>query len=200
MILRTSPPSPFGRKVKIMALHCGLAKQVSIEHADTNDPKDSLRQQNPLGKIPILILDDGMSIYDSNVICEYLDTLHRGPKVFPEGPRRWQALTLAALANGILDASILQVYEKRFRPEEKQHAHWLNYQSEKVSRALTFLQDNVPSAEGPPNIGDVTLACALGYLDFRFNGDWRRDHPALVAWLEAFQTRVPSFTSTMPSD
>jgi len=145
MILRTSGPSPFGRKVKIAAKMLGIYDQLTVELADTYNPSDTLRQQNPLGKIPFLILDDDRKIYDVRVICEYLDAQVDGSTLHPtESDARWDALTLQALGDGIVDASILQVYEIRMRPAEKQHADWLNYQSDKVKRSLDQVSTNPP--------------------------------------------------------
>ena len=110
MILRSSPPSPFGRKVKIAAAILGLSDKIEIVVTDTIDPADSIRQQNPLGKIPALILADGTALYDSRVIVEYLDLMAGGGKLIPNGAERIQTLTLQALADGIMDAGILQMY------------------------------------------------------------------------------------------
>ncbi len=198
MILRSSDPSPFGRKVKIVAKILGIYDQLTIELSNTNDPEDTLRKQNPLGKIPILILDDDRKIFDSRVICEYLDAQVDGITLHPtESDARWEALTLQALGDGIVDASILQVYENRMRPEEKRHADWLAYQSDKVKRALDHLEANPPSLAGDLTIGHVALACALGYLDLRFDGRWRETYGALVTWLDAFRARVPAFDATV---
>ncbi len=197
MILRSSDPSPFGRKVKIVAKMLGIFDQLTVEMSNTNDPADSLRTQNPLGKIPILILDGGRKIFDSRVICEYLDAQVDGISLHPtEGDARWEALTLQALGDGIVDASILQVYEVRMRPEEKRHADWLSYQSDKVKRALDQISATPPSLEGDLTIGHVAIACALGYLDLRFDGAWRATYPTLVDWLDAFRARVPAFDAT----
>lgn len=200
MILRSSPSSPFGRKCKMAAMVLGLIDQIDIVPADTRDPQDSLRKQNPLGKIPILITEDGLELYDSPVICEYLDMKAGGGKLFPAGDARWPALRLQALADGILDAAILQVYERRYRTEDIVHQPWLDMQQGKVDRALNWLEANTPEAGGEPNVGDITLACALSYLDFRFNGDWREGRPRLVAWLEAFEKAVPAYGETKPHD
>jgi glutathione S-transferase len=174
--------------------------KIEITRVNTMDPESSIRQENPLGKIPILILDDGNHIYDSRVICEYLDNLAGGNKLFPAGDTRWPALTLQSLGDGILDASILQVYEKRFRPEEIRHQEWVDYQKDKTQRALTWLEANTPQATAQPHIGDITLACVLGYLDFRFEGTWREGHPNLVAWLESFADAIPGYGETIPHD
>ncbi len=194
MILRYSPPSPFARKVRIAAAVLGLEERIKLVPADTTNPADDLRQQAPLGKIPALILDDGAVLYDSRVILEYLDSEGGNLLIPPVGPARWRALTLAALCNGILDACILQVYEHRFRPPERRHPDALAYQADKVRRSLAFLE-----ATPPPDdiqIGQIGLACALGYLDLRFDGAWRADHPRLVAWLDRFAAAVPAFGAT----
>lgn len=197
MILRSSGPSPFGRKVKMVAKILGIYDRLTVEMSNTNDPQDTLRQQNPLGKIPILILDDGRKIFDSRVICEYLDAQVDGITLHPtESDARWEALTLQALGDGIVDASILQVYENRMRPEDKRHEDWLSYQADKVKRSLDQLAQTPPSLEGDLTIGHVAIACALGYLDLRFEGKWRASYPALVAWLDAFRARVPAFDAT----
>jgi glutathione S-transferase len=197
LILRTSAASPFGRKIKIAASVLGLADGIRIEAADTNDPNDTLRRQNPLGKIPILILDDGTALYDSAVIAEYLDSLAGGGRIIPrEGKARFAELTLASLADGIMDASLLQIYENRFRPEEKRHAPWVEYQADKVTRALDTLEKEPPSVGDTPRIGAIALACALGYRDLRFQGTWRQTYPRLVAWLDDFAARVPAFAKT----
>ena len=196
MILRSAPPSPFGRKVKMAAKILDLMDGIEIVRADLNDPDDSIRQQNPLGKIPALVLDDGTCLYDSRVICEHLDGLAGGGRLFPVGEARMPVIRLQALADGLIDAAILQVYEGRYRPEEKHHQPWLERQSEKVERALEALEADPPAFDGTPDIGHVTLACALGYLDFRFQGKWRESHPRLVAWLDAFAAAVPAYAET----
>ncbi|MDA7946938.1 MAG: glutathione S-transferase family protein [Hyphomicrobiaceae bacterium] len=200
MILRSSPASPFGRKCKISASILGLTDRIEVTRTDTIDPNAPIQKENPLGKIPALILDDGTCVFDSRVICECLDNMAGGGKIFPQGDARWPALTLQALCDGILDAGILQVYEKRFRPEDKRHPDWVERQKGKVERALAHLESNTPATGSSPHIGDITLACALGYLDFRFEGTWRENHPNLVAWLDKFADAVPTFGETTPSD
>jgi len=197
LVLRSSPPSPFGRKIKIAASLLGLSDKIKIETTDTNDPSDSIRKQNPLGKIPALILEDGSALFDSPVILEYLDMLAGGGKIIPrEGNPRWDALRLHAIADGIMDAALLQVYEKRFRPEEHWVAKWMDYQAEKVTRTLDVLEAAPPALSATPNIGHIGLACALGYLDLRFEGKWRAKYPKLVAWLDNFAAQVPAFEKT----
>jgi glutathione S-transferase len=199
LVLRSSTTSPFARKIRIAIAILGLGKEVRIENTDTLDPKDSVRQQNPLGKIPTLVLDDGGTLFDSRVILEYLDDRAGGGRILPpKGPARFAALRLQALADGILDAGILRVYEGRFRPAEKHEPKWVDHQAGKMSRALTELE-KAPPAFGPKlNVGDITLACALGYLDFRFGTDWRKTHPKLVKWLDEFASKVPAFAETVP--
>jgi glutathione S-transferase len=197
MILRTSPPSPYGRKIKIAASLLNLEKDITVETADTNDPADSLRVQNPVGKIPILVLADGMTLFDSRVIMEYLDHLAGGGRIIPaESGARFRTLRLQALADGILDASLLLVYETRFRPEDRREKKWTDYQNEKVKRGLDVLEKDPPAIGAMPDAGQITLACALGYQDLRFQGVWRKSYPKLVAWLDDFARRVPSFAKT----
>lgn len=200
MILRSSPASPFGRKCKMSAYVLGLMDKIEITRADPQNPEDSIRQENPLGKLPTLILDDDSSLYDSRVICEYLDSLAGGGKLFPAGDALWPALRLQALGDGILDASILQVYENRLRPEEKRHQDWVDYQKGKVERGVIWLEANTPQTGADPHIGDITLACVLGYLDFRFEGAWREGSPNLVGWLDRFADAIPAFAETKPHD
>ncbi|MTI43654.1 glutathione S-transferase [Roseibium hamelinense] len=199
LILRSSAPSPFGRKIKIALAALGLKDRVTMEEAATADPNDSLRSQNPLGKIPALVLEDGSVLYDSRVISEYIDFLAGGNKIIPLGEARFAALRNQALADGIMDAGILQVYEKRFKPMEYRFPDWQIYQADKIARALAYLEANVPAtvaSEADLDVGNIAIACALGYLDMRFEGAWRPDHPKMVAWLEAFETAVPSYAET----
>ena len=196
MILRSSPPSPFGRKVKIAAAILGLTDKIEIVVTDTIDPSDSIRQQNPLGKIPALILADGKVVYDSRVIVEYLDMVAGGGKIIPNGPARLDTLVLQALADGIMDAGILQMYERRFRDEAKREPKWVEHQQGKIERALAVLEQQDVPLHATPLIGEIALACALGYLDLRFEGAWRVKHPRLVAWLDRFAAAVPAFEKT----
>jgi glutathione S-transferase len=197
MILRSSPPSPFGRKVKLAAAILGLDKDITVEKADPTDANDTIRKQNPVGKIPALIIENGTVIYDSPVILEYLDHRAGGNKIIPTEPEaRFAALTLEALCDGVLDACILLVYEGRWRPPEMHVQKWTDYQADKVKRALDALEATPPALGAIPNVGQITLACALGYRDLRFNGTWRNDYPGLVTWLDAFAARVPAFEAT----
>ena len=198
-VLRTSFTSPYGRKARIALEVAGLAGQARVEKADTNDAADPLPGQNPLGKVPVVLLQDGTAIYDSRVILEFMDLEAGGNVIIPTGKARIPALTLQALADGMLDASLLQRMEIASRPEEKRHQPWVDRQAGKVARALAVLEAaGPPKLDGKPHVGQITLACALGYLDFRFEGAWRRDHPGLVAWLEGFRKAVPAFDATKP--
>jgi glutathione S-transferase len=199
LTLRTHPISPFVRKVRIGAALCGIADRLRLEPTDTNDPKDSVRTQNPLGKIPVLILEDGSALYDSPVILEYFDELAGGGRIIPRaGAARFEALRLQALGDGLMDAAVLQIYEARFRPPEKHEPRWLELQAGKVTRALAALEAAPPPFAAMLHVGHIATACALGYLDFRFAGRWRDAHPTLVDWLDQFAWKVPAFAETKP--
>ncbi|WP_417671960.1 glutathione S-transferase family protein [Roseibium sp.] len=199
LVLRSSPASPFGRKVKIAADVLGLKPLINVEATNTASPDDSIRQQNPLGKIPALILEDGTVLYDSRVIVEYLDHLAGGGKILPIGEARFPVLRMQALADGMMDAGILQVYEHRFRPEKYRFEDWKAYQAAKVGRVLDALEASPPARVNSSNdadAGNIALACALGYLDLRFSGVWRDQYPNMVAWLAAFEAAIPAFKAT----
>ncbi len=197
MILRSSPASPFGRKVKIVAGLLGLLDRIDVVTADTGNSEDPVRKDNPLGKIPTLVTDEGQAIYDSRVIVEYLDMLAGGGKVIPADPKqRIEVLTLLALCDGINDASLLIVYEGRYRPVEKHVASWTEHQAGKVKRGLDYLEKTLKPVSVLPNVGEVAAACVLGYLDLRFGGQWRGDYPKLVAWLDDFEAKVPMYAQT----
>jgi glutathione S-transferase len=196
LVLRSSPASPFGRKVKISASLLGLADRIEVTDADTTNPDDTLRQQNPLGKIPALVLENGETLYDSRVIVEYLDHLAGGGRILPTGWDRFQALREQALADGIMDAALLQVYEGRWRAEDRREAKWVEHQQGKVERGLDYAEAHLSTPNPNLHIGHIALACALGYLDLRMAGRWREGYPKLVAWLADFEARVPAFAKT----
>lgn len=196
LTLRTSPASPFGRKVKLAASLMGLSDRIEIVEADTTNPADTLRQQNPLGKIPTLILENGETLYDSRVIVDYLDHLAGGGRVIPSGWERFEALRQQALADGIMDAALLQVYEGRFRAQDRHEPKWVEHQMGKVQRGLDYAEAHLSTPAEILHIGHIALACALGYLDLRMGGRWRESYPKLVAWLSDFEARVPAYAKT----
>ena len=197
MILRSSPASPFARKIRIGASLLGLAAKIDVQTADPNDAADTLRKQNPLGKIPVLILDDGTALYDSRVILDYLDHLAGGGRIVPrDSAARFAALRLQALCDGICDACLLIIYEDRYRPADKRVQSWVDRQAEKVARGLAALEASPPRLEAVPDVGQIALACTLGYRDLRFAGTWRKEYPRLLAWHDKFAAQVPAFGET----
>ena len=201
MKLCYSPTSPYVRKVVILAQETGLEDRVERIDSNAWSADDPLPNTNPLGKVPALVTDEGEALYDSGVICEYLDSLHDGAKFFPaDGAARWRALRQHALANGILDAAILAMLETKRRPEALRWEAWSTRQTDKIVRGLDKLESEAADLGEDPDIATVTVACALGYLDFRFADlDWRGTRPALAAWFARFSQR-PSFQATVPKD
>lgn len=161
-------------------------------------PGDTVPAKNPLGKIPALERDSGPTLYDSRVICQYINDLATG-ELYPTAPMLWETLTLEATAHGIMDAAVLMVYEGRVRPEEKQFDGWVEAQWDKISRALDALESRwISHLSGPLDMAQIATGCALAYLDFRHAGrDWRSGRPALKAWEEKFAQR-PSMLATPP--
>lgn len=199
MKLRYSPTSPYVRKVMITAIESG--QDSVIEKIPTNpwNPDTDLVDDNPLGKVPALIVDEGMTLFDSPVICEYLSS-RVGAELIPrEGLHRWQVLRLQALGDGILDAAVLRLLESR-RPEEIQKPDWIERQKQTIARAVDSLEEAVGEWGDELTLGQITAGAALGYLDFRFPGDeWRRGRPALTDWYEGFAQRM-SMKQTVPAD
>ncbi|MCX7298313.1 MAG: glutathione S-transferase N-terminal domain-containing protein [Hyphomicrobiales bacterium] len=195
-VLRSTLTSPFGRKVRIAIDVLGLSERITIVPADTLDENDSLRQQNPLGKLPCLMLADGTVFYDSGVIIEFLQDVAGGEALLPShGLTRYEMLTLATLADGITDAALLMVYEGRFREPAAHSQRWLAHQRGKIARALAAFEASPPDP-GKTDIATIALACAFGYLDWRKPVEWRPDHPRLVQWLEAFTAHEPAYART----
>ncbi len=195
LVLRSAAASPFARKARIAASLLGLEDRIEISAADTNNPDDPLRTQNPLGKIPALILANGDVIFDSAVIVEYLDWMAGGGKVIPSEPRaRFRSLTQEALADGIADAAVATRYELLWHEPQQRSEKWIAYQGDKIARSLHVFEEAPP--EELSDVGTIALASALGYLDLRFEGAWRADHPRLVGWLEVFSEATPSFEAT----
>lgn len=201
MKLLYSPTSPYVRKVMVVALERGLDKKLEKVPTAANpvQANKDLDKANPLGKVPALQLDNGMVLFDSPVICEYLDSRHKGAKLFPAaGARRFKALRQQALGDGILDAALLARYETAMRPENLRWAEWVDGQKRKVAHGLDALEKEVKDLAGGLTIGQIAVACALGYLDFRYaDMNWRKGRPKLAAWAEKF-AKKKSMQATMP--
>lgn len=187
-----SPTSPFVRKCLVSAHELGLAARIellpSAAHPVQRDA--SIVARNPLGQVPTLITDDGLALYDSRVICEYLDDLG-GRRLFPAtGALRWRALTLQSLADGMTDAALLVRYEQAARPEALRWPDWQRGQLDKIATSLAAVEADAEALQGRVDIGTVALGCALWYLELRFADlGWRARHPRLAAWEAEFSQR-----------
>jgi glutathione S-transferase len=199
MELLYTPRSPYVRKVRVALIELGLQDRVKFNQMDLEHPAPELSANNPLGKVPTLILDDGQAMFDSSLICEYLDSLGEGPKLFPSsGAARWTALRRQTLANGILDAVTTRRHEAR-RPDAERSAVAMEKQKVKSDRGLAALEKEVANLDGAVTIGEITIACCLGYLDFRFaNEPWRPGCPGLAKWYDAFSKRRSMVETTPP--
>lgn len=201
MKLYVASASPFGRKASIVIAEHGLGPRVIQEAASVTpvSRNNDIARDNPLVKIPTLVLDDGTSLYDSPVICEYLDQLSGSPRFFPaSGPAKWTALRRQALGDGLMDAAILLRYEVAMRPEAMRWPEWMAGQQGKVKAAIDAMESEADAFGEGFDIGHVTCACALGYLDFRFaDMKWREGRSKLAAWFEKVSAR-PSMVSTTP--
>jgi len=198
-----SSRSPFVRKVMVVAHEVGLADRIEKvpTHVAMTNPNRELLQVNPLGKIPALVTDQGKVLFDSTVICEYLDSLHRGTKLFPQAPeQRWPALRWHALGDNMLDTLVLWRNEG-LRPQSQQSPETIAGFELKTRTALDAIEREAPAlAAAPFGIGHVAVGVALGYIDFRFPGlRWRDGHPQIAAWYGSFAQR-PSALSTVPVD
>ncbi len=196
MKLAFSAASPYVRKATACAIARGIDGQVEQWKVGTTDP--ALLPVNPLSKVPSLVTDDGMCLYDSPVICEYLDSIGSAAPLFPPaGPARWKALQQQALADGILDASQPRRREVAL-PQDDGRKSWIELQQGKVARALDALEADAGSLGELKTIGEITIGCALGYLDFRFPHEpWRPGHPKLAAWYDRV-VKLPPLARTMP--
>ncbi len=194
MKLAYSPNSPYVRKCHVCAIQRGIEGRFEYWTIGTTDP--ALAAVNPLSKVPTFITDDGMALYDSPVICEFLDSIGDAPKLIPApGPARWRALTLAALGDGILDATQPRRREVAL-PQDEGRQTYIAQQQLKVTRALAVLENE--SLGMLETIGDVAVACALGYIDFRYPHEpWRPGHPKLEAWY-AKVAALPAMAKTVP--
>ncbi len=192
-LLRSTLTSPFGRKVRMAADVLGLTDRITIVPADTLNEADTLRQQNPLGKMPCLLTAAGGVIYDSGIIIEFLQDVVGTNRLIPSsGPARFHALTLAKFADGITDAALLMVYEDRFRDPGMHSQRWLSHQRGKVERTLAAFEQALPASDKTDIVG-ISLACALGYLDWRKPVEWREPYPLLVQWLADFSAHEPAY-------
>jgi glutathione S-transferase len=194
MKLAYSPASPYVRKVTA----CAIKRGVQIERLKIGTTDPELLKFNPLSKVPTLITDDGQHLFDSPVICEYLDSVGSAPKLFPAaGPARWKALTQEALADGILDATQPRRREVAL-PQDDGRKDYIKLQQGKVARALDEFEKQADSLGNLDTIGEITIGCALGYLDFRYaNEPWRPGHPKLEAWY-AKVSKLPPLADTVP--
>lgn len=201
MTLFHSPTSPYVRKVMIVLHETGLIDRVTLTPGNTTplEPNPALQAANPLGKVPCLVRDDGPALFDSTVICRYLDTLHGGHKFYPAGAAEFASLTLESLADGMLDAGVMMVYEERFRPAEIRFAPWVEAQKTKILKGIDALEHHwLAHLAGPVDIGAVAVAAALGWIDLRFSDlGWRDSHPGLAKWHAGFAAR-DSYKATVP--
>lgn len=192
-----SPPSPYSAKARMAAAWCGI--DVDGKVVNTNEAPAVLLDANPLGKIPVLLLDDGDSVYDSRAITQCLNRL-AGGTLFPRNAaKRLEAERLEALADGICDCLLAHVYERRFRPEEKVHQPWLDAQWAKVMRALDHLEASPPKLTKKTNGGQIALRATLGYLGLRFEGKWEKGHRKLTRWAQRFDKRFPELAALIPA-
>lgn len=200
MRLRASPTSPYARKVQAVLIETGLDAKVETVPTDPWSADTDLPNDNPLGRVPTLIMEDGSSLYDSRVICEVLDGMHDGGHLYPTaGAERTKALGLLALGDGMCDTLINKVVDTR-RPQELQSADWQARQVATLRRCLDHLEHNVGQLDGPVTIGTLAVSVALGYIDLR-GADiaWRDSHPKLAAWQAGMEQR-PSIDRTRPPE
>ncbi len=203
MQLFYSPASPFARKVLVAAREAGVIDDIEIISTTVSPTSrnDAIAIANPIGKIPTMVLNDGRTIFDSRVICEYVDGLSPSIKLFPNNSHsRLTAETLHALGDGMMDAALLARYETSFRPQEYRWKDWENGQKDKLFRSLDYLEQQcIEILNGPVSIGHVAIGCALSYIDFReVLEDWRIGHDNLNEWYSRFSQR-DSMKATEPS-
>ncbi len=200
MKLYQADASPFVRKVRVLILETGQDGDITPAPVAITPvaPDGALNAANPLGKIPALERPDGPTLYDSRVICRYLDT-RVSAGLYPES-RLWETLTLEATADGIMEAAVLMVYEARVRPEDKRYDGWVEAQWDKAARGVAAINTRWMShLSGPLDAAHIAVGCALGYLDFRHpDRDWRGPNDALAAWYAKFAER-PSMQATRPA-
>lgn len=191
-----SSSSPYSAKVRMAAAYAGLP--VEAVAVDTNAEPPELIDSNPLGKIPVLVTDDGQSIYDSRAITQYLNRVSGNVLIPRQAAKRTQAEVLEALADGICDCLLAHVYERRSRPEEKIHQAWLDKQWSKALRALDMLNAEPPKLPKKITAGHIALRATLGYLALRFGGQWERGRGKLTRWAARFDTKFPELAALTP--
>jgi len=200
MKLRWAAASPFVRKVTVTAIETGLDGRIERIDTDRHSPDSDLAKDNPLGRVPALIRDDGSMLADSPVICAYLDSLHGGPKLIPEtGEARWRALNLEGLGDGLGETAI-QVQRERGRPDGRYWDAWEARNAARFSRTMDWLETNAALLDGPVTIGQIAIACALGWTEFRLPdllADADTRWPNLTRWYRGFRER-PSMRATAP--
>ena len=200
MKLMYSPASPYVRKVMMTAHETGLVDRIELVPASTtpSEPNPDLAKLNPIAKIPTLVTDDGLAVFDSRVICRYLDDV-AGAGLYGSGADHWAILARESMAEGIIDAALLIVYEGRVRAEDMRSESWVEAQTGKIRRAIAAANARVAEFAGDKVTADqIALAAALGYVDFRLGHlGWRDGNADLAAWLEAFSAR-PSYAATKP--
>lgn len=201
MKLYSATASPFARKARICIHELGLEARVALVDPGAVTPvtnNAAVNAANPLGMIPVLITDDGDALMDSRVICEYLNDIGSGNLIPQARSPRYQALKLQALADGVMDLAVALRYETAIRPTDLHWPEWQASQHEKIARVLALLNRQCGKFESSPTIGEISVAAALGYLDFRFpDTDWRAANPALTDWFDTVANR-PSIAQTAP--
>ena len=201
MKLYYSAASPFVRKVMTVARECGLDAKIEQEPVSVlpTQPNTALAKVNPLMKLPALIADDGTTLFESSLICQYLDSQHAGRKLVPDsGPARWRTLKLEALADGVCDAGILMRYEMVVRTEQQRSTPWIDGQRTKIVNGLDAIERDPAPLAGELDLGQIALACAIGWMEFRnVAGDLRSGRPKLFQWYDAIVKR-PSLAATAP--
>ena len=194
----SSPNSPFSRKVRVVAIETGQADAIDWTVVDLGSPVPALEATNPMGQVPVIVTGDGEALYDSAVICEYLDARHDGPRLFPAGGEaRWEVLRLQALGDGLGAASAALAGERR-RPEERRFQPFADNQSGKIARALARLEHDLAALDGTLTVAPIAAACAIGYMELRdCQPGWRDRHAGLADWYDRFAGR-PSMRATAP--
>ncbi|SDO04066.1 glutathione S-transferase N-terminal domain-containing protein [Aureimonas jatrophae] len=197
MRLLGTRPSPFTSKVRMAAVICGF--ELDLVPTDTAEEGATLVGTNPIGKIPALVLDDGSSLYDSRVICEWLDR-SSGNLLIPQILAEWsQAKRIEALADGMTEAAMLTLYEVRYRPEDKRHQPWVDKQWRRAHRSLDALEHEVRSLGETPNLAHIAVASDLGWLDLRFSNELRDRHASLARWMDHFFAAHPELAAHRPA-